>query len=244
MVQFALFDVFHRPSVKDIKARSPVQELRREEPGVGRGVRLNATISSLGAFSQDKHLADTTHNLRKQEQLRGSIPQAKGNATATHLEADSTNNASEIRHREALPRKDWTRTDLKDVVVKVVDRPGQEPASHVSSKTAVVFKTRALDACRLKRFASMARLGEALPIDVWVLTDESLHGDVAQRFSEIASHNPRVFAGTTPSLDLARYPEFPGSGGKMRKWSFALWLNESRYDFAWCLEDDVVFDKP
>ena len=80
MVQFALFDVFHRPSVKDIKARSPVQELRREEPGVGRGVRLNATISSLGAFSQDKHLADTTHNLRKQEQLRGSIPQAKGSS--------------------------------------------------------------------------------------------------------------------------------------------------------------------
>ena len=46
--------------------------------GRGGSEHRGATISSLGAFSQDKHLADTTHNLGKQEQLRGSIPQAKG----------------------------------------------------------------------------------------------------------------------------------------------------------------------
>jgi hypothetical protein len=106
---------------------------------------------------------------------------------------------------------------------------------------AIVFKTRALDACRLQRFESLARVSETMPLDVWVLQDQDMESDVAVDFALVASRYRRVFSSKTPTLDPKQYPDMPLGQGKEQKWSFALWLNQSKYESAWYVEDDFVF---
>ena len=114
-------------------------------------------------------------------------------------------------------------------------------SSSGESRRAVVLKVRAVDACRLARFEAMSRLAKAMPMDVWILSDDVMQPEAASGFAAIASKNPRAFFARTPSVDTTRYPAFKGSEGKEQKWPFALWLNQSKYEFAWYVEDDMVF---
>ena len=114
----------------------------------------------------------------------------------------------------------------------------------VERRRAVVFKVWAVDACRLARFEAMARLARKFPMDVWILSDDAMQPEVASEFAAIASSNPGAFFARTTSV----HTRYPKSGwiqedidAKMSKWPFALWLNESKYEFAWYVEDDVVF---
>jgi len=84
-------------------------------------------------------------------------------------------------------------------------------------------------------------MSQMLNVDVWVLHDESMGHEVAKQVNDLAASNGRVFVAKTPLIDLDRYPPFQESERKDLIWPFINWLNQSKYAFAWYVEDDFVF---
>ena len=76
-------------------------------------------------------------------------------------------------------------------------------------------------------------------IDVWVLCDAD--GKMMRQLHDLTKTNRRVFIAKTPSLDLKRYPPFYESERRDLTWPFINWLKQSKYLFAWYVEDDFVF---
>ena len=93
----------------------------------------------------------------------------------------------------------------------------------------------------MQRLLALSQITQTLNVDVWVLLDEPMKQEVAKQVSDLAASNERVFVAKTPSIDLARYPPFFESERKDLIWPFINWLHQSKYDFAWYVEDDFVF---
>ena len=104
---------------------------------------------------------------------------------------------------------------------------------------ALVFKTRVVDKCRLQRISALSRITQTMDIDVWVLYDAD--GKMVRQLHDLTKTNRRVFIAKTPSLDLKRYPPFYESERRDLTWPFINWLKQSKYLFAWYVEDDFVF---
>jgi len=105
---------------------------------------------------------------------------------------------------------------------------------------AVVFKTRFLCECRLQRVLALSQISQ-LKFDVWILHDEPMGQEIAKQVNDLAASNGRVFVAMTSLIDLDRYPPFPHSERKDLIWPFVNWLHQSKYAFAWYVEDDFVF---
>ena len=104
---------------------------------------------------------------------------------------------------------------------------------------ALVFKTRVVDKCHLQRISALSRITQTMDIDVWVLCDAD--GKMIRQLHDLTKTNRRVFVAKTPSFDLKRYPPFYESERRDLTWPFINWLNQSKYLFAWYVEDDFVF---
>ena len=160
---------------------------------------------------------------------------------ATALQDDRASTTRQAKGKRAEERVRVRTTNDDNQTDPLVPNERQS----VEHPRAVVFKVQAVDACRLARFEAMARLVKTIPMDVWILSDDAMQPEAASGFAAIASRNPRALFARTPAIDSTRHPAFTGHQGKrkidLKMQQFAAWLNESKYEFAWYVEDDMVF---
>ena len=111
-----------------------------------------------------------------------------------------------------------------------------------SSSQAVVFVTRELDTCRAERVRAILN-STSREFDIIVLHDKTSPPALG-----LLPDSPRLIVTAQPdrpdgegwaSFGLNSHGILTPSGTS--KQAFLLWLVDSKYDFAWHVEDDVVY---